>query len=110
MSASAAFTAAHADLIAVMGDPPTYTPVGGGSDVPLQAVLDRHTAEVGEYGQTVAYRPSIAVLSADVPKPAAGDVITFTDPITDVVISTWTVLRIANADEYVTTLWVELGS
>lgn len=99
MSALPAFADAHAELIAVMGDPATYASAAGGS-VPLSALLDRHTAEVGEFGQTVAYRPSIAVLTADVSLVTAGDIITFET-------STWSVVRIADADDLVTRLWVE---
>lgn len=93
------FTAAHRDLLAVFGEPATYTPVAGDM-VSLQALLDRNTAEVGEYGQTVAYRPSIAVLNADVDRPEQGDVIAFAS-------SRWQVIRIANADDIVSVLWVE---
>lgn len=103
----AAFAAMHADLIATMGDQATYAPADGGAAVPLNAVLDRHTAELGDYGQTVAYRPSVSVLCADVANPTKGDVITFADPVTGVVSSAWRVVRQANADDMVITAWVE---
>lgn len=106
MTAAAAFAGMHADLIAVMGDPATYAAVTGGS-VPVDALLDRHTVEVGEFGQTVSYRPSISVLCADVPKPEPGDTITFADPVTGVVTSTWRVVRPADMDDMVARLWVE---
>lgn len=93
------FTAAHRDLLAALGDPATYTPVAGDM-VPLQALLDRNTAEVGEYGQTVAYRPAVSVLNADVDRPGQGDVIAFVD-------SRWRVIRPAAADDIVSVLWVE---
>lgn len=101
MSMQAAFTGMHAALIAVMGDPATYVPVTGAS-VPLQAVLDRNTAELGEYGQTVAYRPAISVLAADVAKPEQGDIITFDTPG----MGSWQVIRPASADGMVMQLWV----
>jgi hypothetical protein len=102
----AAFASMHADLIAAMGEPATYAPAAGGAVVSLNAVLDRNTAELGEYGQTVAYRPSISVLCADVAKPQQGDIITFLDPVTGVVSSTWQVVRQASADDMVAVLWV----
>lgn len=99
MSALPAFLDAHRDLLAALGEPATYAPAAGGS-VALMALLDQHTAEVGEYGQTVAYRPAVSVLNADVPRPEQGDLITFVD-------SVWQVMRKADADDVVTRLWVE---
>jgi hypothetical protein len=101
----AAFAGMHRDLIATMGDPATYVPAAGGS-VPLLAVLDRNTAELGEYGQTVAYRPSVSVLCADVARPEQGDLVNFTDPDTGAVVSSWQVIRPASADDMVVQLWV----
>lgn len=98
----AVFADAHAELIATFGGPATYAPVAGGS-IPLQAMLDRHTAEVGDFGQTVAYRPSISVLTSAVPLVTRGDVITFDAEDTE----SWQVVRIADADDMVTRLWVE---
>lgn len=99
MSFLADSTAAHRDLIlALGGEQATYAPVSGEA-APVLAMLDRHTAEIGEYGQTVAYRPAITVLNADVPRPEQGDRITFPA-------SVWDVVSIANADEIISTLWV----
>lgn len=95
----AVFADAHAALIATFGDPATYAPVAGGN-IPLQAMLDRHTAEVGDFGQTVAYRPSISVLTSAVPRVTHGDVIALGA-------ESWQVVRIADADDMVTRLWVE---
>lgn len=97
----AAFTSMHADLIASMGDPGYYVPAAGGS-IPVQAVLDRNTAELGEYGQTVAYRPSVSVLCADVARPQEGDIITFDS----LALGSWQVIRQANADGMVAQVWV----
>ena len=106
MSVLADFTAAHRDMLATLGEPATYTPVVG-DPFAVQALLDRNTAELGEYGQTVAFRPAISVLLADVPQPQRGDIITFTDTLTGNVISTWQVARPATMDDIVATLWVE---
>lgn len=94
-----AFIDMHRDLLGVMGEQATYA-AGEGASVTINAMLDRHTAEVGEYGQTVAYRPSVSVLNADVPSPKAGDLITFAG-------SAWRVVRLADADDVVSRLWVE---
>jgi len=106
MSAFADFTAAHRELIATLGDPATYAPVVGAPGV-VQALLDRNSLELGEYGQTVAVRPAVSVLLADVPRPERGDLITFTDPVTGVITSTWRVVRPATVDDIVAQLWVE---
>lgn len=101
----AAFVGMHRALFARMGEPAMCTRAGG--SVPLQALLDRNTAEIGEYGQTVAYRPSISVLNADAGAIGQGDVVTFVHPVTGAPISAWQVVRIAHADDMVTTFWVE---
>jgi len=93
-----AFTAAHRDLLAALGEPATYISAGG-DIIELQAMLDRNAAEIGEYGQTVATRPAITVLNADVERPEQGDRITFAA-------SAWEVVRVANADDIVSVLWV----
>lgn len=100
MSALSAFRDAHAELLAVMGEPATWALAAGGS-VAVQALLDRHTAEVGEYGQVVAYRPSIAVRCIDVPGAGRGDIVSFGDGLE------WQVIRVADADDMVTRCWVE---
>lgn len=90
---------AHRDLIlALGGELATYAPVAG-DPVPALAMLDRNNAEIGEYGQTVATRPAITVLNVEVPQAEQGDRITFAT-------SAWEVIRIASADDIVTTLWV----
>ena len=94
-----AFIDMHRDLLGVMGEQAVYA-AGEGGSVTINALLDRHTAEVGEYGQTVGYRPSVSVLNTDVPSPKAGDLITFTA-------SAWRVVRLADADDVVSRLWVE---
>jgi hypothetical protein len=101
MSMQSAFADMHSDLIASLGDPATYVPATGGS-IPLQAILDRNTAELGEYGQTVAIRPSVSVLCADVARPEQGDVITFDAPG----MGSWQVIRQASADGMAAQLWV----
>lgn len=106
MTALADFTAAHRDLLAAMGEQALYTPVAGSLRT-VPALLDRHTAELGEYGQTVAFRPSVSVLLADVPRPEPGDIITFADEYTGAVTSTWRVVRVSTADDIVAQLWVE---
>lgn len=100
MGTAADFASAHRELIAVLGEPATYTPAAGGGAIAVTALLDRHTAEVGEFGQVVAYRPAVSVLCADVPRPEGGDVIAFAG-------STWNVLRIASSDDMAVQLWVE---
>jgi hypothetical protein len=101
MSMQAAFADMHGELIATLGESATYVPAAGGS-IPLQAMLDRNTAELGEYGQTVAYRPSVSILCADVARPEEGDVITFDAPG----MGSWQVIRPANADGMAVQLWV----
>lgn len=108
MSLLTDFTAAHRDLLAALGEPATYAPVVGDPGV-VQALLDRNTAELGEYGTTVAVRPAVFVLLADVPRPERGDLITFADPITGAVTSMWQVVRPATMDDIVAQLWVELA-
>lgn len=103
MGTFADFQQANADILSVMGDPAAYLPVSGQGGGSVQALLNRETAVIGEFGQTVAYRPSIAVLRTAVPAPGAGDTFTFPDG------SRWAVVRPADgtSDGIVTTLWVE---
>jgi len=102
MGITADFAGMHRDLLAVMGEPATYTPAAGGEPIPLQARLDRNTAELGEYGQTVAYRPAVTVIAADVARPEQGDLITFDASGMGI----WQVIRIATADDMAVQLWV----
>lgn len=106
MNALADFTAAHRDLLAALGEPATYAPVVGTPGI-VQAMLDRNSVELGEYGQTVAVRPAVFVLLADVPRPESGDLITFIDADTGIVTSMWSVIRPATLDDIVAQLWVE---
>lgn len=101
MSALDAFRGAHADLLAELGELAMWA-FADGTRTPVQALLDRHTAEVGEYGQTVAYRPSIAALSVDVVNAGRGDIVTIEG-------ADWQVIRGADADGMVTRFWVELA-
>lgn len=94
-----AFIDMHRDLLGMMGEPATYA-VDAGVSISLNALLERNTAELGEYGQTVAYRPSVSVLNVDVLAPKPGDLITFAA-------SAWRVVRLADADDVVSRLWVE---
>lgn len=99
MSALDAFRDAHADLLAALGEPAAWA-YADGTSATVQALLDRHTAEIGEYGQTVAYRPSIAALSTDVANAGRGDIVIIDG-------AAWQVVRPADADGVVTRFWVE---
>lgn len=99
MSSLDAFRDAHASLLAELGEPAAWA-CADGTSATVQALLDRHTAEIGEYGQTVAYRPSIAALSIDVASAGRGDIVTLDG-------AAWQVVRAADADGLVSRFWVE---
>lgn len=68
---------------------------------PLRAVLDRNSAEIGEYGVTVAMRPAIDFLVSELPVVEQGSEVQFPDG------GAWILERQATNDGYIVRVWVE---
>lgn len=100
MSTEDHFTSAAALWMGTNGRPATHR-AKDGAVRPVLAVLDRNSAEVGDYGVTVATRPAIDVLTSDFPQVEQGSEITFAEG------DGWALNRIASSDGYITRIWVE---
>ena len=72
-----------------------------GTSKPVRAVLDRNSAEIGEYGVTVAIRPAIDFLVSEMPVIEQGSEVQLPDG------GSWILERQASNDGYIVRVWVE---
>jgi|GEM_PF-4514211 len=93
------FDGAARRLLERTGESARYVPADGTPAFPILAALDESAAEVGDYGVTVASRPAVDLLKAEVPRPQQGDLIVFGD-------GSWSVDRKDTDDGHIIRVWV----